>query len=284
MYCNRCGNELPQSSDFCPYCMNKFVEETDAPLLKEKSLPGGKKTVIIITVSAIVIILSAAIVLTVFAGKKSADKKLTQSEASTSETDAATVAYAADDDEFADEETQPDISEAEITTKSTSKKTTSTSAASSKKTSSQKEQIKNKYKEIVRRYAADVPSDLKDCFSYYLYDINDDGVKELITEKYNSTERDFYTFKNGKEVFLGSFNLSNTEFMIPRDGNGLLMCYAHMDYCSVARLTISNNDAIKETYVYSADYVDDYYMEFAKFAIRPLEGYYYNDLSALDSL
>lgn len=284
MLCHKCGNELPQSSDFCPYCMNKLVEETKAPVLKEKSSQGVKKTAVIIAVSAFVVILSSAIVLAVFAGKKNDGDVLPQSkETPSSETGEFTAAIEADADEITGE-TQPEKTQDESTTESTSEKTTSTTAATVKKTSSQKEQIKSKYKEIVRRYAAEVTSDSKKYYSYYLYDINDDGVKELITEKYDSTDRDFYTFKNGKEVYLGSFNLSNTEFMIPRDGNGLLMCFAHMSYCSIARLTVSDNDAIKETYVYSADDVDDYYMEFAKYAIRSLEGFNYNDFSALDSL
>ncbi|MBQ7548543.1 MAG: zinc ribbon domain-containing protein [Clostridia bacterium] len=283
MYCNRCGNKLPDNSDFCPYCMNKNVEETDAPILEEKSF-GGKRTAIIIAASALVIIITVTIVLAVLAGNRNTPEDVPQRDAGLSETETVNITSKTEGGEDV-EKTQTDKAEAGISNGSTAViKTTSAPESTVRKTSSRKEQIKSKYKEIIRRYAAEVPADYADDYRYYIYDINDDGVKELITEKYGSSERDFYTYKNGKEVFLGSFNLSNTEFMIPRDGNGLLMCFAHMDYCSVSRLTISDNDAIKETYIDSADNVQDYYKEFAMYAVRTLEGHYYYDYSALNSL
>ncbi|MBQ3045351.1 MAG: zinc-ribbon domain-containing protein [Clostridia bacterium] len=73
MFCKNCGKDLPDESQFCPYCMTKFNTETKIePQSPEKVKKNGKKLPVIITaaVLCVALIVSAIIVVPKLVKKK----------------------------------------------------------------------------------------------------------------------------------------------------------------------------------------------------------------------
>ena len=282
MYCDKCGIKLPQDSDFCPYCMNKLASEKPTENIADKAFSGKKRTMIIFLSAAVLVIAAAAVIILFFihnnGNNDNKEDVPAQGSSSVVSSESQTQPQTETDTQI-NSETQIQSQQSSSSSKSVSE--TVKTSASSKKTNNAKDEIRKAYRTIVNDYAAKSSPDTVKWKCYYLYDIDDDGVKELIVDHDGNGEFDFYTYKNGISN-LGSINLHNSFLMAPRDGVGLLMCYAHMSYCSVARLTVSGNSTIKETYVDSAD-TDDYDTQFAMYGIKELEGTPLNDMSELNN-
>ena len=87
---------------------------------------------------------------------------------------------------------------------------------------------------------------------YYLYDIDGDGVKELLLPE-GTCEADYmyqvYTIANGSAVYLGELSGGHTVFFEDTEGgNGssILLMQAHMGYERISRLTLSNGSLSEE--------------------------------------
>lgn len=117
--------------------------------------------------------------------------------------------------------------------------------------------------------------------TYMLYDMNNNGVKELIintgTNAANITY-EFYTYDNGL-VSLGSIPCGHSGLAVPDDNNGLYLEYGHMDISNLYRLTLNNGDIIKQTIYENKDY--EYANQYKSTALRE---YHASDLSELDKL
>lgn len=87
---------------------------------------------------------------------------------------------------------------------------------------------------------------------YYLYDIDGDGVKELLLQE-GTCEADYmyqvYTIANGSAVYLGELSGGHTVFFEDTEGeNGssILLMQAHMGYERISRVTLSNGSLSEE--------------------------------------
>lgn len=87
---------------------------------------------------------------------------------------------------------------------------------------------------------------------YYLYDIDGDGVKELLLQE-GTCEADYmyqvYTIANGSAVYLGELSGGHTMFFEDTEGgNGssILLMQAHMGYERISRVTLSNGSLSEE--------------------------------------
>lgn len=87
---------------------------------------------------------------------------------------------------------------------------------------------------------------------YYLYDIDKDGVKELLLQE-GTCEADYmyqvYTIENGEAVSLGELSGGHTMFFEDTEGgNGssILRMQAHMGYERISRVTLSNGSLSEE--------------------------------------
>ena len=87
---------------------------------------------------------------------------------------------------------------------------------------------------------------------YYLYDIDKDGVKELLLQE-GTCEADYmyqvYTIENGAAVYLGELSGGHTMFFEDTEGgNGssILLMQAHMGYERISRVTLSNGSLSEE--------------------------------------
>ena len=80
--------------------------------------------------------------------------------------------------------------------------------------------------------------------SYTTYDINKDGIPELIYDDgMYEAARQFhvYTYQNGKVVFVGSHGACHGYVASYPNGNGILLMGGHMGYEHTYRLQIKNN-------------------------------------------
>lgn len=68
MKCFYCSKDLPEGSQFCPYCLQKFTAETEMVPVEIK--PGKKKSRVAAITVALVFILSLFIVFALLHGKK----------------------------------------------------------------------------------------------------------------------------------------------------------------------------------------------------------------------
>lgn len=57
MFCKSCGKELPDESQFCPYCMTKFVEEKKIEPIPTPEKKPKKKLILIITAAVLCVAL-----------------------------------------------------------------------------------------------------------------------------------------------------------------------------------------------------------------------------------
>ncbi|MGN0573551.1 MAG: zinc ribbon domain-containing protein [Acutalibacteraceae bacterium] len=71
MFCKSCGKELPDESQFCPYCMTKFVEEKKIEPIPTPEKKPKKKLILIITaaVLCVALIVSGIVVIPKLAKK-----------------------------------------------------------------------------------------------------------------------------------------------------------------------------------------------------------------------
>ena len=76
MFCKNCGKELPNESQFCPYCMTKFSEEKKVEPTEPNSKKPNKKLPIIIisAVLCVALIVSAVIVIPKFSKENTNEK------------------------------------------------------------------------------------------------------------------------------------------------------------------------------------------------------------------
>lgn len=117
--------------------------------------------------------------------------------------------------------------------------------------------------------------------TYVLYDIDNNGIKELIINTGTSEANinyEFYTYDNGL-VSLGSIPGGHSGLAVPDDNNGLYLKYGHMDVSNLYRLTLSNRDIIKQTIYENKNY--DYASQYKSTALKE---YHASDLSQLDKL
>lgn len=96
---------------------------------------------------------------------------------------------------------------------------------------------------------------------YTLYDIDGDGIFELITsfgvcdaDRVN----DFYTVENGTVIMLGEYS-GAVSFYGADDGNGIYAVYGHMGYQIVERITKSGNGIQTEEIMKGEVENDEYY-------------------------
>ena len=86
--------------------------------------------------------------------------------------------------------------------------------------------------------------------SYVLYDINKDGVKEIIIDDGNcEAERKYYvyTIKNGDVVYVGSFYGGHTYLAHIPNSNGVLVLWGHQGYFGASRVEMVNGGLVKKT-------------------------------------
>ncbi|MCC8046444.1 MAG: hypothetical protein LIP12_13275 [Clostridiales bacterium] len=113
---------------------------------------------------------------------------------------------------------------------------------------------------------------------YSLYDIDDDGVDEMIVGY--GTTADYFNMvwtadADGKLDFVGYFSLPQAFYAAP-DGNGIYGVYGHMQYELVTRYTIVDGLIVEEQ-VSEADFVEDYYSN-----DMPIAAYDVSDRSLLE--
>lgn len=125
--------------------------------------------------------------------------------------------------------------------------------------------------------------------TYIVYDIDKNGVKELIV-KTGICEADytyeFYTYQNGL-VLLGTAHAGHSGLYIPNDNNGLYLRYCpppgDMCYVSLYRLTINKNQIKQETLYKDKEMSFDERDKFST-QYKYLEEVHASDLSFLEDL
>lgn len=211
MICGNCSNELPEGSDFCPYCMTKFDESPPSEPIKERSSDGGKKVIIMLAVLVVAFVVVAAIFIPKL-GKKKPEIDVVANAPETSDT------------------------------KSTAPEAQSSASTSSTAKKIEKSSDENDEAIIKQLMISAFMSLLDDKFFnaevydhsclYTVYDLNSDGIYELIIntgvgsgeyDSYLGTE--IYTFRNNKIVCLGKIEGWGNdlwEFHVAKDGGVLL--------------------------------------------------------------
>lgn len=127
----------------------------------------------------------------------------------------------------------------------------------------------NKYQQYFS-YLDKLENEYSQPYSYYsLYDIDNNGVLELIAVQENSEAEikyDFYTYDNGM-VSLGNAAAGHSALLISKEDNkGLYQFYSHMDYCTLAQITLNNQhistDIIREGQAASETAANYDYLEY----------------------
>lgn len=211
MFCNNCGKELPDGSEFCPYCMKKFKETPVSKPIEERK---SNSKAVIIALAAVVVVL--VVVLAIVIPKLGNDRTEIDAGADTPKT-------------------------SDTTSSTDSEAQTSSSTSSTEKSTETTESKKDQ--EIKKRLMTDAYIGLLDTklltadifnhiCSYTVYDMNSDGVYELIIntdvgdgdyDSFFGTE--VYTFQDNKVVCLGKIGAwwnSMWEFHMAKDGGILL--------------------------------------------------------------
>lgn len=98
--------------------------------------------------------------------------------------------------------------------------------------------------------------DYAECITgYWLYDVDKDGVPELIVE-YGSCEADyhgnFFTYADGEVRLISEIGMGHSSFYADPGENGILSYYGHMGYGECARVKIVDGELQYET-LYTED-------------------------------
>ena len=115
--------------------------------------------------------------------------------------------------------------------------------------------INSEWKNIVKENPDDSIT-FSYCPTYMIYDIDGDGVKDLIIKigtNESNTNYKFYTYDNGLKN-LGDIKLGHSAIFVPENQNGLYLKYGHMDVSSLYLLTLKNNKINKETVYENENY------------------------------
>lgn len=100
-------------------------------------------------------------------------------------------------------------------------------------------------------------------FKYCLYDLDKDGIMELIVENEEVAggfRADIYTIENNQPVFLSNEYVYYASFYETEDGNGLYISYGHMGYEYVSRMTKQGHDInIENAWTIETGGLMDYY-------------------------
>lgn len=243
MICYNCGNQLPEESDFCPYCMIKFNEPPATPLIKLKKARNNKNIVIVL-VSVIAVLIITAVIL--FFGQKDSEKKsIGDREKSSESTERVT-----NNNSNLPEESQ---------TSSSSTTNPSPNTPSQDNQQVYKELMIDAYTSIIfEKVNTAGVFDLN--FTYTVYDLNADGIFELIISIGNESKlnaeycyTEVFTFKNNRVVSIGKFNnecFPTCEIYLAKDGGIILCCYSEY----IAQIKMAGNKA--EYTVLSTNYDD----------------------------
>lgn len=142
----------------------------------------------------------------------------------------------------------------------------------------------NKLNESHNKILSEYPGDsiaADYCPTYILYDLDNNGIKELIITMgicEADTAYEIYTYDSDiKKV--GTVPCGHSCIAIPEDGNGLYIYHSHMDLNSLYRITLQNYNITKQT-IY-----DNKNNEFAnRYKLDFIEQHHTSDKSALDEL
>lgn len=254
MKCNNCYNEIPDESDFCPFCLTKLVEEEEGEPIKEKKI--NPYMIIIICVAALLVIATAITVAIKLTHKTNpADTAITQSSSAT-QTTASTTQKSTET----------------TTTKTTTSTAKSTTAKPSTTTHPSNSFLANEYKNIIKSYPEAIHNE------YFLYDMNSDGIYELIIDYGNGIpdrEYIFYTYSNGSVKSVGSFNGMHGTLYAPKSGKGLINFGGHMGGYGVQLYTLDGTrlsfEQIASGEVESYQSYDDIALQYCGAQIMPKE-------------
>lgn len=94
---------------------------------------------------------------------------------------------------------------------------------------------------------------------YYLYDINKDGIPELVV-KFGTCEADYighcYTFDGEKAVFVEEVGLGHAGLYTDPENNGVIYLWGHMGYQCMQRWSMEGNELLMEE-LFEEDINDD---------------------------
>ena len=116
--------------------------------------------------------------------------------------------------------------------------------------------------EVYKIAKADFPSAWT---MYIYYDINKDGVRELIVDDglYEAGRRYYvYTIVDGKVVFLGNIPAGHTSMAHIPNANGVLLMWGHQGYFGASRVELINGQLVNKEVLpdryYSGDYPESW--------------------------
>ena len=219
--CPKCFREIPEDSEFCPFCMVKFSE---AGLIKTKPIESKKKT------KGIIIALLAVLVIAASLGVIVMSKNIKQK--SSVETPKISAKLST---ESIEKPTETTTEATENLTSTTTKKTTPKPTIQPRPS---KSDIANEYIDVLSEmYSGDTYGE------YYIFDINDDGISELIVRTGDcelNAAYCFYTFYKGELKYLGSAVAAHSSLFAPKSGNGVLAIGGNMGAYHVTRYTVDD--------------------------------------------
>ena len=114
------------------------------------------------------------------------------------------------------------------------------------------------YAPMLRAVCKDSRSDWE---SYVFYDINKDGVKEMIVDDgLSEAERRYhvYTIIDGYAERVGAFPGGHTYLAHYPNDNGILVLWGHMGYFGASRVEMVNGGLVEKTVLQSREYPGDY--------------------------
>lgn len=219
MICKNCKKQLPDKSEFCPYCMKKFTVSKASDNL-ESNKKKSKKSLLVVFIALFAVI---AVVLTVvFFNKSNNDNEPINNVSSSSSATQTTASTTRKSTET-------------TTTKTTTSTAKSTTAKPSTTTHPSNSFLANEYKNIIKSYPEAMFNE------YFLYDMNSDGIYELIIDYGNGIadrEYIFYTYSNGSVKSVGSFNGGHGTLYAPKSGKGLINFGGNMGSYGVQLYTL----------------------------------------------